>query len=44
MGKQKQLHWLKVLNTGRETLICYLKINFYDASSIICWRMASKQA
>ena len=28
MPKQKQLHRLKVLNTGRETLICYLKINF----------------
>ena len=28
MRKQKQLHRLKFLSTGRETLICCLKINF----------------
>ena len=28
MRKQKQLHRVKVLNTGPETLICCLKINF----------------
>ena len=32
MRKQKQLHWLKALNTGRETLISCLKINFSGMS------------
>ena len=39
MPKQKQLHRLKVLNRSlpQDQL-------FMDASSVICWRMASKQA